>query len=1143
MARFYAHPFSATLTRTLLITYLLVFIAGITAYAQNPTISDFNPKNGPVGTEVTITGSGFTTANMVYIGSESTLDFVVDNDNQIRVNVPASASTGKIQVHISTGAGSSSATYTLTDAPAITSIDPVTGPVGTEVTITGSKFTGVTSLSLAGGSVDNYVIVSDTEIKATVSASAYSGVARVTANHGSANGSQSFTVTGTPTVTGFSPTSGPVGTVVTITGTGFDNISSVIVAGATASNFTRVSSTEIKATVSSTAAGGSMRVTTAAGTAIGTGGSFNVTGTPTITSFSPASAPVGSEVTINGTGFTNANTVYIGSGSITDFIIVSDTQIKAIVPNTASTGRIQVYTSQGKVVSSYNFAVEGAPVISSFSPKTGSVGTLVTIKGRNFNTASTVYIGSGSTTNFNIISDTEIQILVPFVASSGIVRVYANSGRGLSSGTFTLENGPEIISFSPQSGPVGTEITVIGKNFTGTNIVYIGSGSTTNFSVISDTELKVTVPATATSGKILIRTATGQIYSTDIFSLTGAPEIHSFTPGSGPVGTTVTITGINFTGATLVYFGSGTTNTFTVLSDTEIQVIVPALASTGKIQVHTPNGRAYSALNFTVSGAPEIISFSPQSGPVGTEITVIGKNFTGTNIVYIGSGSTTNFSVISDTELKVTVPATATSGKILIRTATGQIYSTDIFSLTGAPEIHSFTPGSGPVGTTVTITGINFTGATLVYFGSGTTNTFTVLSDTEIQVIVPALASTGKIQVHTPNGRAYSALNFTVSGAPELISFSPQSGPVGTEITVTGKNFTGTNRVYVGSGSTTNGYTVISDTELKVTVFSNATDGRLIIRTPNGQVSSVASYDVTPAYLTTSEAEYIFNNTAIGVTQNTEYTVEGLGLANGQPVTITLNQNSPYTISLSAGGPFVKSLTISTVSNNRLTSTPVYVQYIAASSSDGADDIIHTQGSVESRMQVRVAEPMPVELTSFSATLKDGMVKLNWATASEQNNSHFEIEMASGTATNFKRVGIVESKAGNSSTTLTYSYSNYYSSQGQAEYYRLKQVDYDGTPSYSRTVAVRPVISTKEMEVAPNPITASSHIYFNADQAGKAVIRVTSITGKQMYFEQVDAHIGENAIRLAKYEYLTPGIYIITVEHNGKQESVRVEKR
>jgi len=165
-----------------------------------------------------------------------------------------------------------------------------------------------------------------------------------------------------PTITSFTPPCGPVGTVVTITGTGFADapspVSSVTFNGTAATAFTVVSDTQITATVPTGATTGAIAVTDSEGTAT-SATSFTVgTGTaPTITSFTPESGDVGTVVTITGTGFTGACLVQFGTTTATAVTVNSDTQITATVPTGATTGTIVVYTPSGKATSSTSFTV------------------------------------------------------------------------------------------------------------------------------------------------------------------------------------------------------------------------------------------------------------------------------------------------------------------------------------------------------------------------------------------------------------------------------------------------------------------------------------------------------------------------------------------------------------------------------------------------------------------------------------------------------------------------------------------------------------------------------------------------------------------------------------------------------------------
>src|SRR5437762_6491921 len=252
------------------------------------------------------------------------------------------------------------------------------------------------------------------------------------------------------------------------------------------------------------------------------------------------------------------------------------------------------------------------------------------------------------------------------------------------------------------------------------------------------------------------------------------PTITSLTPGSGPVGASVTINGTNFTGASAVLF-NGTSASFTVGSATAITATVPAGATSGPISVTTSDGTASSAASFTVTNPPTISSFTPSSGPVGTSVTINGTNFTGASAVLF-NGTSASFTVGSATAITATVPAGATSGPISVTTSDGTASSAASFTVINPPTISSFTPSSGPVGTSVTISGTNFTGASAVLF-NGTSASFTVSSATAITATVPAGATSGPISVTTPGGTASSAASFTVGDTtPPTVTIDQAAG-------------------------------------------------------------------------------------------------------------------------------------------------------------------------------------------------------------------------------------------------------------------------------------------------------------------------------------------------------------------------------
>jgi len=148
-------------------------------------------------------------------------------------------------------------------------------------------------------------------------------------------------------------------------------------------------------------------------------------------------------------------------------------------------------------------------------------------------------------------------------------------------------------------GKVGKTIEILGQGFTGTTNVSFNGIAATTFAVVSDTYLTAVVPAGATIGSVTVATPGGMLTSNKVFRVT--PAILSFKPTSGPVGTSVKITGTSFTGATKVTFGGVKAITFSVDSDTQITATVPTGAKTGRIQVTTPGGTATSPGVFTVT--------------------------------------------------------------------------------------------------------------------------------------------------------------------------------------------------------------------------------------------------------------------------------------------------------------------------------------------------------------------------------------------------------------------------------------------------------------------------------------------------------------------------------------------------------------
>ena len=228
-----------------------------------PTITSFSPTSGGAGTVVTITGTNFTGATSVTFGGTAATSFTVNSATQITATV-AGGSTGKVSVTTPGGVANSTGDFTFIGAPTITSFTPASGGAGTVVTITGTNFTGATSVTFGGTPATSFTVNSATQITATV-AGGSTGTVSVSTPGGVVNSAGNFTFIPAPTITSFSPTVGGTGTTVVILGSNFTG-TEVKFGGTNAASFIVDSPTQITAVVGAGSTG-KVSVTTAGGTA------------------------------------------------------------------------------------------------------------------------------------------------------------------------------------------------------------------------------------------------------------------------------------------------------------------------------------------------------------------------------------------------------------------------------------------------------------------------------------------------------------------------------------------------------------------------------------------------------------------------------------------------------------------------------------------------------------------------------------------------------------------------------------------------------------------------------------------------------------------------------------------------------------
>jgi hypothetical protein len=382
---------------------------------------------------------------------------------------------------------------------------------------------------------------------------------------------------------------------------------------------------------------------------------------------------------------------------------------------------------------------------------------------------------------------------------------------------------PAVTGISVTQGPSsgGTGITISGIDLSVATAVSFGGVPAASFTITSDTTITaVSPPASAGTVDVTVASAggTSPTGGTDQFTFVAAPVVSGLSPDNGPVtgGTSVTITGSGFTGATLVLFG-GVYAPFSVVDDSTIDATSPAGEGidTQPVTVTTVGGTSAntsaSQFDYTAAaGTPTVTNVSPDYGPPagGTAVTVTGSGFTDATEVDFGSTPVTAFTVDSDNVLTTVAPPGSGAVDVTVTDVAGT-------SLTGAGDQFYYGPvvmrilpvtGSAGGGTKVTISGRNFHGATAVDFGGAGAVSYVVnATGTMITAVSPPEVGTGvqavDVTVTTAQGTSpTTTADLFTYGAPVVTRVTPAAGAAGgnTTVTIMGSRMYGATAVTFG---------------------------------------------------------------------------------------------------------------------------------------------------------------------------------------------------------------------------------------------------------------------------------------------------------------------------------------------------------
>ncbi len=610
---------------------------------------------------------------------------------------------------------------------------------------------------------------------------------------------------------------------------------------------------------------------------------------PELTQASPSKAPIGQEITLTGFQFGDASTVSFGdsgvffSGKINS---INDQVIKVIVPR-MPTGIAQIrVTNEEGVTDPISFTVlQPLPIVSTVSPTNALPGQTIVITGDFLDQLQWVRFGPGSVNipeavraKTATVTPQSATVTVPIVPRGPQTLGIETTG-GIVSRPFLISGTPEITSFSPKRPRLSEEIIILGKN------LYDGvvrlNGLVMPLTKNTDPELRISIPANATSGKLTV-TLYDQLTATtaDSVQLALSPtiDLNGFSVTEGIAGDRLIINGRNLRDITAATVGN-TPALFRALSDTQIEVTLPARDQTGEVFVILNNlgGSVTSYQSLLYYNAPSDLVFNPSRTLRGREIVVTGKSLFRITGVTINGRAAPITSRVESTEIKFTVPADATTGPIFVINRAGSSTTSRNLTVVLPPTITDLTR-KAIVGNRVVVSGLFLLDASVFFTGSqGAAPNDGRNTDGELWVRVPNDAQTGPVRVVNLAGETTTTVSFTALRAPAGIAFGPDLAKVNTDITITGQNLTDVTAVRFSNGRSTPAKFRVSGQNLIATLPNDALDGPICLTNEAGTVCSSGSFNVlAPA----SNITFTPTTTSVGGT----ITISGINITNTREV-------------------------------------------------------------------------------------------------------------------------------------------------------------------------------------------------------------------------------------------------------------------
>lgn len=404
--------------------------------------------------------------------------------------------------------------------------------------------------------------------------------------------------------------------------------------------------------------------------------------------------------------------------------------------------------------------------------------------------------------------------------------------------------------FGPSPVARGGELRFLGSGMNQVTAVVIpGCADITDINVISDREIRITVPQEAQPGLVTLRTPNGDITTKTELTFTEPISIENFTPATVLPGDELTIEGEYLNLIHEVIFADDVTVTeedFITHERNMIKLLVPEEAQTGQIILsdgeELPN-LIYSEEDLVVTLPSVETVVNKENAKPGDVVEINGENLDLVRQMLMPDGTEVEFTLTSPNIIEFILPENASDGDVVVVPASG--VKVTVAHLTMAvPTNLVATPASGlRGGDEIVLTGLNLDVVTSLSFSGVAENVQPAsLSEKELTVVMPEAAQSGSLILNTKSGKQVSIVIETLK--PLVGSYNPSSIPAGESLLINGQNLDLVASVTFGGGQTV-AVSSSSASQLSVSVPMEAETGNIVLNMYNGETVEAPSLTIT----------------------------------------------------------------------------------------------------------------------------------------------------------------------------------------------------------------------------------------------------------------------------------------------------------